>query len=286
MGHPLRTIIIKFGNVSMSFLSNLIRNLGTLFVAYLIGKNLQSTTIRSYVSAIKVILMNGGMKVNNDQVLLSALTRACHLTNDQVTSRIPIRKDLLGLLLRSIDDLYLTRNPQPYLAAMYKALFATAYYGLFCIGEIAKGVHVVKAVDVHIATNKNKMIFVLHTSKTHGRGDKPQIIKISAITFNKENARAHCPFGLLRTYLSHCKTWKSGEEQFFVFSDRTPVSPYHVRQLLNKVLCNNKIDHRLYSPSGFRSGRATDLVHLGLSIETIKKIGRWKSSAIYTYLRL
>ena len=42
--------------------------------------------------------------------------------------------------------------------------------------------HAVRATDLHIAVNKKKMMLVLHTSKTHGLGDKPQKIKIQAET--------------------------------------------------------------------------------------------------------
>ena len=61
---------------------------------------------------------------------------------------------------------------------MYQALFTTMYFGLFRIGEVTHSPHVLKAMDVHCAVNKLKMKFILHSSKTHGKGDKPQIIKI------------------------------------------------------------------------------------------------------------
>ena len=63
---------------------------------------------------------------------------------------------------------------QPYLTKMYLAFFSLAYYGLFRVGELAKGDHPVLAKDVELATNKKKMRFVLHTSKTHNKGSPPQ----------------------------------------------------------------------------------------------------------------
>ena len=68
---------------------------------------------------------------------------------------------------------------QPYLLALYKAMYVTAYYGLFRVGELTLSEHVVKAVDVHQGKNKDKLLFVLHTSKTHTRESKPQTITIS-----------------------------------------------------------------------------------------------------------
>ena len=157
----------------------------TLFVAYLIDNNRKSTTVRSYISTLQAILKLVGVKLNQDSVLLGSLTRACKLCNDQVSIRLPVRRGLLGMLIGAVDILYGSNNCQPYLSVMYKALFSTAYFGLFRVGELMMSPHVVKAVDVHIGTNKDKLMFILHTSKTHNRGVKPQIIKIDGEHNNK-----------------------------------------------------------------------------------------------------
>ena len=41
----------------------------------------------------------------------------------------------------------------------------------------------------------------------------------------------------------------------------------------------------LYSVHSVRMGRACDLLKLGLSVESIKKIGRWRSNAVFRYLK-
>ena len=61
------------------------------------------------------------------------------------------------------------------------ALFSTAYYGFFRIGELTKSIHAVKVKDIHIGLSKRKVLFMLQTSKTHGKGDFPQSIKIAAL---------------------------------------------------------------------------------------------------------
>ena len=52
--------------------------------------------------------------------------------------------------------------------ALYMALFSTAYFGLFRVGELTASKHVVKAVNVRIGQNKNKILFILDSSKMHG----------------------------------------------------------------------------------------------------------------------
>ena len=45
-------------------------------------------------------------------------------------------------------------HSQSYLAHMYIALFSTAYFGLFRVGELISGTHPVMVSDVHIGRNK------------------------------------------------------------------------------------------------------------------------------------
>ena len=45
-------------------------------------------------------------------------------------------------------------HSQPYLAHMHIALFSTAYFGLFRVGQLISGTHPVMVSDVHIGRNK------------------------------------------------------------------------------------------------------------------------------------
>ena len=101
---------------------------------------------------------------------------------------------------------FLERN-QPFLGTLYCTLFSTAYYGLFKVGQLTAGNHPVLAKDVHVGYNKKKMLFVLHTSKTHNRSALPQLIKISSTMKKDRESNTvmqrepnNCPFELLRIY--------------------------------------------------------------------------------------
>ena len=67
----------------------------SLYAAYLVDKGVQSSTLRSYYSAIKSVLKDDGYVVNEDKVLLNTLAKACRLVNDHVITRLPIRIRLL-----------------------------------------------------------------------------------------------------------------------------------------------------------------------------------------------
>ena len=187
----------------------------TLFVGYLIQTKKKSTTIKSYISAIRAVLSDIGVELNENKNLLSSLTRACKLNNDKIRTKIPIQKPLLNAILKKCHKM-LTDEGQTYLGSLYRAIFATAYYGLLRVGEVTKGDHPVKARDVHIAVNKKKIQLVLRSSKTHTEGDKPQIITINGISqngFDEEN----CPFHILDDFLSRRPTCRDARnEPFFV----------------------------------------------------------------------
>ena len=260
----------------------------TLFVGFLIKDNKKSSTIRSYVSGIKAVLKDIDVELNENRFLMTSLTKACKLVNDSVRIRLPISRALLDLILRRISN---TLDQQMFLRTMYLALFSTMYFGLFRIGEMTSGSHPVKACDVHIAHNKKKMMFVLRTSKTHWTDNKPQVVKIASIERFKgkrlNNAMTFCPFELLRNYVKIRPGFKSIDEPFFVLSDRTPVKPETARGMLKKLISLLGLDCTVYDTHSLRIGRCVDLLKIhNLSIETIKKIGRWRSNAVFDYLSI
>ena len=249
-----------------------------LYCAHLVfDKKLQSSTVRSYVTAIKQVLSIDGYRWNHKQFLLATFTRHCRLKNDRLFNRLPFTRGVVELML------YETRHKfsnQPYLEVLYLALFSTMYYGLFRISEIANGEHAVKAVNVHEAADKKSFKFTLLSSKTHTRAKRPQEIKIK-----KQSHTRFCPVSMIRDYVKLRPRYKSEHEIFFVFSEGTPVEAHHVRTLLKTIMARLGMNEKNYGTHSFRIGRATDLEHDGLSISRIKKLGRWRSNAVYNYLR-
>ena len=82
----------------------------TLFLGYLIDKGMQSTTIKSYVLAIKKTLIMDGYQWNDDLVLVRSLVRACKIVNDTVRTRLPIHCGLLKLVLFELQRYFAFNN--------------------------------------------------------------------------------------------------------------------------------------------------------------------------------
>ena len=257
-----------------------------LFIGYMVHKGMQSSIVKSYVSAIKKTLMNDGYEWKDNEIFLSSLVRACKLKNDIVRTRLPIHNGLLEMLLFEIRRIY-RRKCQPYLEKLYSVIFALGYYGLMRVGELTQSPHVVKAKDVHLATNKEKLLVVLYSSKTHSKANRPQKIKIMAnhLDTKYRKKRNFCPFKILADYIQARGTYLEDSEQFFVYKDHTPVTADKAHELLRTMLRSFGLQADLYDMHSLRIGRASDLIRLNYTIEQVKHMGRWKSNVVYRYIR-
>ena len=252
-----------------------------LFGTHLVDQGAQSQTVKSYFSAIKHVLKTDGYPWDDSKVLLNTITRSCRLVNDRVKIRFPIRLRLLEVLLFETERYFMK---QPYLEKLYKAIFALAYYGLMRIGEIAAGNHPVKAQDVHVGTNKDKILILLRSSKTHGKESIPQKIKISGIS-GSTKIKHFCPFKIVRSYVAIRGNYEMDDENFFVFGDGQSIKPSIIRETLREMLSRLSLNAELYDCTSFRIGRCTDLIENGYSLTYVRKAGRWRSNAIFRYLK-
>ena len=258
----------------------------TLFIGYKIEQGMKSTTVKFYVSAIKKLLVEDGYPWDDQKVLLGSLVKACKLINDKVHTRLPIHCSLLEMILFEIQRIFDLRG-QAYLQTMYKALFALSYYGMMRVGEVTFSDHVVKAKNVHSALNKDKMLIVLYSSKTHTLGMRPQKITITSNLEEKSGfyvRRNFCPFVLINNYMRARGDFLENE-QFFIFRDRSPVLPDNARLVLKTCLKNLGLDPYMYGMHSFRVGRTTDLIKYNYSLDEVKRMGRWRSNVVYRYIR-
>ena len=186
--------LIKLDTIPISWEQRIL-----LFGVHLVDQGYQSTTLQSYVSAIKNILTTDGIELDHDKIMLGTLARVCKLSNDRIHIRLPIKACLLEVLLFELERLFSDENPQPYLESLYKAMFTLAFYGLLRVGEISRHAHLLKACNLYIGRNKNKILAILYISKTHGLELRPQKILISSLSDLDKSKRFFCP---LQNYLA------------------------------------------------------------------------------------
>ena len=66
----------------------------------------------------------------------------------------------------------------------------------------------------------------------------------------------------------------------------SPLTRSQFTGVLAKAIRCLGLPTQVYTSHSFRIGRASDLASKGLSNETIKQLGRWKSDAVERYIRL
>ena len=133
------------------------------------------------------------------------------------------------------------------------------------VGELTLSEHVVKACNVHVGENKNKILLMLSSSKTHSKGSKPQRIKIiSGLPEGTEKCihRNFCPFKLLSNHLEMRGGYVTFEESLFIFRDGFPVTPAHAKATLKWVITKLGLDANVYGVHSLRIERSTDLGNL------------------------
>ena len=114
-----------------------------------------------------------------------------------------------------IESMY--GNTQPYLETMYKAAFALAYYAMLRVEELMSGTHPIQARDVKLAKNKYKLKLVLRTSKTHGKNNEPQILKVAANSPGVTDNKFFCLFKLVGEYILLHSFYLVDTNPFLVF---------------------------------------------------------------------
>ena len=263
----------------------------SLFLAYLIDRGVQSSSIHSYVSAIKRVLVTDGYQWDDNKILLSTLTRSCRLVNDRVRTRLPIQCGLLEIILFEIKRKFVK---QTYLQILYMALFSLGYYGLFRVGELCMVEdtavnHTIKAENVHMGMNKDKILIVLISSKTHGEESYLQKIKITSckdmVPQDKLVKRNFCPFDLLWKFFQVRYTDTAAGKPFFIFRDRSPVMVAKTRNLLRELLAKVGLDPSLYGMHSLRIEHATDMIKQGFCVTTVHRCGCWCSNTVFRYIR-
>ena len=259
-----------------------------LFIGYKIEQGMQSSSVKTYVSAIKKTLITDGYQWEDKSMLLSSLTKACKIINDKLYTRLPISDNLLELILFEIQRIF---NDQVFLELLYKALFSLSYYGMLGVCEVTQtgSNHAVRACNVHAALNKRKILLILYTSKTHGGGGQyPQKIKISANDNCSQyfSNRYFCPFKLTNDYLRIRGAFRDRNKQFFIFSDRLPVTAQNASTVLRQAITGIGLEVSSYGMHSFCIGRTSDLINkFHKSLEEVTRAGRWKSSAVYRYIK-
>lgn len=255
-----------------------------MYAAHLGNTGNQAPTVSSYMSAIKYKLKKDGVIIPDKNFEIASIIRTCKIKNNAVFYRCginkPMMKNLVAILKKDCND-----KGQEYLFKLYRAMFWTAYYGMFRISELTESKHALKFQDMKEAINKRKFLCILRSAKNLKKSEFPHTVHIPQIVDIQEGCADNDPYIALSEYKAirpdTCKT-----DNFFTFADGTPVTAYHYRKVLQRMLLKGNYNTEIFDCHSARVGRASDLLNSGVPFFLVKKWGNWKSdNSILKYFK-
>ena len=250
-----------------------------LFISYLSAKKLACSTITSYLSAIGYLHKLKGFTDPTKTFLIHKLLTAL---NRQRTFdvRLPITRPLLHELVRALGH----TNSSAYQRKLYSAMFLSAFYGFFRVGELAArslnvGISVVQysSLSFLMSDGKPHSAKIVITDFKHNTQHRPFDVLIEC-----EVSQPFCP---VTTLLQYCQLRGSQAGPLFCHHDQRPVTVFEFTTELQRCLIFCGLDTGRYKSHSFRIGAACHAADNGLSDAHIRALGRWKSDAFKIYIR-
>ena len=250
-----------------------------LFISLLCAKGLAPATISSYLSAIAYVHKIKGYldptKSSLIEKLLVALSR-----RGQADVRMPISRPLLYELVSALQH----TSPSAYRRSLFGAMFMTAFYGFFRIGELScaskKQVDTVLQFD-HVTFLKQSSrvtaVKIVITKFKHNTNNRPFVI-----TIESEPSETFCP---VQTLLDYIKLRGHQKGPLFACADGEAISTNDFNLELRRALTFCGLDCSRYKSHSFRIGAACHASEKGFSDSHIRALGRWRSDAFRTYIR-
>ena len=168
---------------------------------------------------------------------------------------------------------------------LFRAIFATAYYGFLPMSNIAP--HSAAKFDPAVHILRQNLIFappgvhlLLKWTKTLQDNKSFHVIQLPEI----QNIYL-CPVRALKALLASRPLPPSAPlfaNNFFPYKQ---IIDTHIRDALKKVLTHRNISHTFHGFHTFRRSGATFAFDHNVALQNIMAHGLWRSSAIWTYLQ-
>ena len=198
----------------------------------------------------------------------------------QADVRMPISRPLLYELVRALEH----TSPSAYRRSLFGAMFMTAFYGFFRIGELSCNSKqlvdtVVQFDQVTFLKQSSRVtaVKIVITKFKHNTNNRPFVI-----TIESEPSEPFCP---VQTLIDYIKLRGYHKGPLFTCAAGGAISTNNFNTELRRPLNFCGLDCSRYKSHSFRIGAACHASEKGFSDSQIRALGRWSSDAFRTYIR-
>ena len=244
-----------------------------IFISYLHLSGKAPATMTTYTAAIGFVHKFNSLPDPTATFIVQKSLASINKRFGKSDSRLPITLLILSQLLESLEH---TINNH-YDRTLVGALFTTAFFGLFRVGELTTQRSGIISIYLDQVKRIDEKIHISITNFKNNDTNKPFVIILGR---HKDNTI--CPFLHLSNFLDIRGT---APGPLFCFANLKPIPRTFFASRLKRALTYCNFNPSLYLSHSFRIGSASYLASIGFTDVQIKLMGRWKSDAFLRYIR-
>ena len=247
------------------------------FIAFCKQRDFKPSTITSFISALAYIHKIQDLPNPTDHFLIRKLLYGIR-KQKTCDKRKPFTLENLQSLITALPYIVDT----VYSRILFKAMFLTAFYGFFRVGELSvsslapHNVIIFKAVSYVRSSSRVRELLISMDKYKHSQGQKV------IIPLRRQTNKLLCPVRALLDYM-HLAPNSFGA--LFQNQQGHAIQASHFRTVLRSCVMACNLDPSVFKGHSFRIGGATLAYTMHMPTEQIKRLGRWKSSAFLKYIR-
>ncbi|XP_069812353.1 pneumococcal serine-rich repeat protein-like isoform X1 [Dendropsophus ebraccatus] len=232
---------------------------------------------RKRLSGVSFMLRLWGLADSTKDLAVKLVLRGWKKEVVHRDKRRPISFSLLQQLIVSLRELC----SSPYEVVVFQAAFSLAFFGALRVSEL-------------VALSKTKpsglrlpdVVILPNSIKIFIRKSKTDIYAAGAWLAVNRLSGDYCPVHLVEEYVKIRPAQpETTLPQFLVHEDGSAVTKYQFESLFKKCLVAVGADPKEYGTHSFRIGAATVADALGMSGESVRRLGRWASDCYKRYVR-
>lgn len=245
-----------------------------VFLGRLLEKGMSPAGIDRQLAGLVFLCKMAGWRDFTKLFVVRQALKGWRKEHASVDWRRPISWEILKGLVAQLPSLCTS----PYEAVLFRTAFVLAFYGALRVGELVSQTTSQPGglLEEDVVLVDGEVQVCIRSSKTDqlGRGAWLSLFSLPGCS--------SCPVQATREYMA-VRQGKGGA--FLRHEDGSSLSRYQFVAVVRKCLGAMGLSPGEYGAHSFRIGAATEAVRLGLSVDTVQRIGRWESQRYRSYVR-